>query len=288
MEERNERVFRHRRGSLTLGRRTRLMGIVNVTPDSFSDGGRFLESVKAVDHALLLIADGAEMIDLGAESTRAGSQPVSEDVQLERLLPVLEKIRPVTGAILSIDTRSPKVAKECLLIGADTINDVSGLRDNSDLADVCAKAGSGLIVMHMRGAPQTMQNEPHYQDVVSVVRRSLHESVEFALRCGMEREQVLVDPGLGFGKSFIHNYNLLHALKSFQGLGAGVLIGPSRKAFTGEFSGLPAESRQYSTAATVAISILNGADIVRVHDVNEMRQVADICDRYKELAHEQA
>ena len=243
------------------------MGIVNVTPDSFSDGGKYLDSDRACDHALKLAEAGAELLDLGAESTRPGSAPVTEIEQLERLLPLLEKLRSETDAVISIDTRSYEVARNCIALGVDVINDISGLRHDTRLAELCAQHRAGLIVMHMKGEPATMQSNPHYQDVVHDVREALAESVHIAEQHGVTSDHLLVDPGLGFGKSFVHNYQLLKSLSAFRRLAAGVLVGPSRKAFTGEFSGLPPAARQYSTAATVAISILNGADVLRVHDV---------------------
>lgn len=285
MEKAKAKVFRHRRGVLELGEGTRLMGIVNITPDSFSDGGHYLEAQRAVEHALELVKQGADIIDLGAESTRPGSLEVSTDAQLGRLLPVLEQIRPETDAIISIDTRSSVVAKFCLAIGVDVINDVSGLKDDAELASVCREHHAGLVLMHMRGTPASMQHDLHYEDVVSEVAQSLSESTAVAHHYGIESDYILVDPGLGFGKTFTHNYTLLRNLDRLQGIAAGVLVGPSRKAFTGEFSGLPASSRQFSTAAAVAIAVLNGADVIRVHDVAEMKQVTDICDRYTELMH---
>ncbi len=259
------------------------MGIVNVTPDSFSDGGQYIEASRAAEHALELVKQGADIIDLGAESTRPGSHGVSTDIQLGRLLPVLEEIRAETDAIISIDTRSSVVAKFCLAIGADIINDVSGLKEDVELAPVCRDYHAGIVLMHMRGTPATMQQEPHYDDVVAEVAQSLTESVAIANHHGIESESILVDPGLGFGKSFTHNYVLLRNLNILRGLVAGILVGPSRKAFTGEFSGLPASARQFSTAAAVAIAVMNGADVIRVHDVAEMKQVTEICDRYSEL-----
>lgn len=275
--------FRHRRGVLELGTRTRLMGIVNVTPDSFSDGGKFMEPNHAAAHALELVSMGADLLDLGAESTRPGSSGVSADEQLSRLLPVLELIRTETDVVISVDTRSSIVAKFCLSVGADVINDVSGLQSDVQIAEVCAQHNAGLVLMHMRGTPETMQRDTEYADVAEEVEHSLRETVMIASLHGVQSESILVDPGLGFGKSFEQNYRLLHSLGRFRELAAGVLVGPSRKAFTGEFSGLPPASRQFSTAAVVAISVMNGADIIRVHDVSEMKQVTDICDRYLEL-----
>lgn len=283
----NLRNFRHRRGTLELGQRTRLMGILNVTPDSFSDGGEFLSAERAIEHALKLAHDGAEIIDIGAESTRPGSAGTPDDLQLERLLPVLTKIRTQTDALISIDTRSAVVARECLTIGADMINDVSGLSHDPSLAVVCAEHKAGLILMHMRGTPATMQTELGYDNLIREVCDFLAEAVSQAISAGVAQNAIVVDPGLGFGKSFEQNYLLMGSLSKFSEIGVGVLVGPSRKGFTGEFSKLAAADRQYSTAATVAISILNGADILRVHDVAEMRQVADICDRYRDIMHEQ-
>ncbi|MCB9357083.1 MAG: dihydropteroate synthase [Calditrichaeota bacterium] len=277
------RRFRHRRGSLELGRRTLLMGIVNVTPDSFSDGGRYLDSNAAVVHALKLVEDGADIVDLGAESTRPGSTGSSDAEQLNRLLPVLEKLRKITDSVLSIDTRSSVVARECLELGADMINDVSGLEHDHALADVCHECGAGLVIMHMRGKPETMQTTLAEGNPVPEVKRFLESAVARCLDAGLDREHLLVDPGLGFGKSFEQNHQLLNDLCELTTLGAGVLVGPSRKAFTGELSGLPPDARQFSTAAAVAIAILHGADIVRVHDVKEMREVSDFCDRFRSV-----
>ncbi|MBK6766825.1 MAG: dihydropteroate synthase [bacterium] len=285
MDAPNLRFFKYRRGTLELGRRTRLMGIVNVTPDSFSDGGKYLDPTAAITHGLKLLVAGADMIDLGAESTRPGSEPTSVALQLERLLPVVSELRNASDAILSVDTRSARVADECLAAGADMINDISGLEHDPELADVCAEQNAGLAVMHMRGTPATMQTQLLYEDLLSDVRASLEHSVRVAQASGIQNDSLLIDPGLGFGKSFEQNYLLLGNLKAFAELGAGVLVGPSRKAFTGEFSKLPAAERVHSTAAAVAISILNGADVLRVHDVAELRQVADICDRYREVMH---
>lgn len=283
----NVRHFRHRRGTLELGQRTRLMGILNITPDSFSDGGEFLSTERAIEHALKLVHDGAEIIDIGAESTRPGSAGTPDELQLERLLPVLSQLRTQSDVIISIDTRSASVARECLARGADMINDVSGLSHDPSLASVCAEHKAGLALMHMRGTPASMQSELDYDDLICDVRDFLSDAVSQAIRAGVTTDAILVDPGVGFGKSFDQNYLLLDSLSKFSEIGIGLLVGPSRKGFSGEFSKLPAPQRQFSTAAVVAISILKGADILRVHDVAEMRQVADICDRYRDMMHEQ-
>ncbi len=279
----NARCWRHRTGELALGRRTLLMGVVNVTPDSFSDGGRFLSPDAAASHAVSLQNAGADMLDLGAESTRPGSEPVAVKEQLARLLPVLERLRGRLTVPLSIDTTSAAVAVECLRAGASAINDITGFHGDVELPRVCAESGAGVMLMHLRGAPKTMQADTRYADLIGEVRGYLAAGVDTAARTGIPGERILVDPGLGFGKNFEQNYRLLGALREFRDLAAGVLAGPSRKAFTGEFSGLPADQRQFSTAAAVALAALFGADMVRVHDVGEMKQVVQIIDRFREI-----
>jgi len=259
------------------------MGIVNVTPDSFSDGGEYLDGQAAADHALRLQDEGADLVDLGAESTRPGSKPVGAGDQLGRLIPVLAKLHGRLTVPISIDTSLNKVALACLESGAGIINDITGLRRDPEIAATCAEYGAGLVLMHMRGTPETMQSDTDYGDLFGEIHSFLHETVALAIQYSVGRENIVVDPGIGFGKSFEQNYRLLGNLNHFGDLGAGILVGPSRKAFTGEFSKLPANGRQYSSAAAVALAVLNGADIVRVHDVAEMRQVTDIIDRYREV-----
>jgi len=259
------------------------MGIVNITPDSFSDGGRFFNHRSAIEQALKLQEEGADLLDLGAESTRPGSEPVAASEQLNRLLPVLDGLRTRITSPISIDTSLAEVAAECLRKGASIINDVSGFHKDELLPEICAQHGAGVVLMHLRGTPKTMQQDPRYGDLIAEVKEYLREGIAAAEAAGIRREQVVVDPGLGFGKTFDQNYQLLSGLHSFADLAAGLLAGPSRKAFTGEFSGLPPDERQFSTAGAVAIAVLAGADVVRVHDVAEMRQVTDIVDRYREI-----
>lgn len=277
------RSWRHRTGVLDLGGRTLLMGIVNVTPDSFSDGGRFFDPVRAAEHGLMLQDAGADLLDLGAESTRPGSEFVPADEQLRRLLPVLRQLEGKVRVPISVDTSLSDVAGECLTAGASIINDVTALRRDMKLAGICARHSAGLVLMHMRGTPATMQQDTRYDDLFSEIREALHSAVTAAVHEGIARDSIVVDPGIGFGKSFEQNHRLLSGLHRFRDLAAGVLAGPSRKAFTGEFSGALPEQRQFSTAAAVALAILHGADIVRVHDVREMRDVADIVDRFREV-----
>ena len=259
------------------------MGVVNITPDSFSDGGNFYARDAAVAHALQLRDEGAELLDLGAESTRPGSTPVPDDEQLRRLLPVLKELAGKISLPISIDTTSAVVARECLTAGAAIVNDITGFHRDPDLPKVCAEFDAGVVLMHVKGTPETMQREPQYHDLFGEIHDYLQAGVTAAERAGIPTERMVVDPGIGFGKTFEDNYRLLGALHRFWDLAAGVLVGPSRKAFTGEFNRLPPDQRQFSTAAAVALAALNGADVIRVHDVREMRQVVDILDRFRAI-----
>jgi len=277
------RFWRHRTGAWELGGRTLLMGIVNVTPDSFSDGGCFLDPVRAAEHALKLQDEGADLLDFGAESTRPGSESVSAAEQLDRLLPVLRLLEGEMRVPISIDTNLSDVAEDCLAEGASIINDVTALRRDPAMGEVCARREAGLVLMHIRGEPAKMQQNTRYDDLFGEIHAVLQSAVTTAVREGVTRDRIIVDPGIGFGKSFEQNHRLLAGMHRFRDLAAGVLAGPSRKAFTGEFSGASPEARRFSTAAAVSLAILHGADIVRVHDVQEMRDVADIVDRFREV-----
>lgn len=278
-----KRIWRHRSGEVVLGERTQLMGIVNVTPDSFSDGGEYLEPDAAVDHACRLAEEGADLLDFGAESTRPGSDGVSAAEQIERLLPVIERVVQRVRVPISVDTSCAEVADACLRLGSSIVNDITGLRGDSAMPGVCARYEAGVIVMHMRGTPRTMQLDTTYTDLIGEIRTFLAESVSRAVHAGVSRNRIIVDPGIGFGKSFEQNYKLLGSLEKFRDLASGVLVGPSRKRFTGEFCGLPPEQRTFPTAAAVCIAALHGADIVRVHDPAEIRQVTDIIDRFRTI-----
>jgi dihydropteroate synthase len=286
-ETTNPRVWRIARGSLELGKRTLLMGVVNVTPDSFSDGGKYFGPDAAVEHALRLQEETANLIDIGGESTRPGSEPVSDREQLRRLLPVLSSLQGRLRIPISIDTTSAVVARECLSAGAAIINDVTGFHGDGALPEVCHEFDSGVVLMHILGTPRSMQREPRYHDLLGEVNAYLVDGMRIARTARIAHESVVVDPGIGFGKTFEQNYRLLGDLMRFRDIAAGVLVGPSRKAFTGEFNMLPAAERQFSTAAAVAIAVLHGADIVRVHDVNEMRQVTDIVNRFQAVQHDE-
>lgn len=258
--------------------RTRIMGIVNVTPDSFSDGGAHFSADAAVAHGRALVQQGADLLDIGGESTRPGAQPVSEDEELRRVLPVIEGLREV-GVPLSIDTFKPNVARRAVQAGASLINDIFGLRDDAML-DVVAETGARACVMHMQGTPQTMQQAPRYDDVGAEVLDALELALQRAERRGVAREKLLVDPGIGFGKTAEHNLVLLQRAADLRLLGAPVLVGVSRKGFLGALTGraAPAE-RVVASAAVAAILAAEGAvDMVRVHDVAETRDALAVAD----------
>ena len=264
---------------LGLGERTLIMGVLNVTPDSFSDGGKFFDVKSAVRHALAMQLDGADILDIGAESTRPGSLAISATEELRRLLPVLEALRGKLKIPISVDTQKSAVAELALGAGTEMVNDISGLRSDPELASVAAKYGAPLILMHMRGTPRTMQKGPFARDVMRDVLSGLRKSIATATKFGVKQSQIVIDPGIGFGKSYSQNYELLAKLRELAKLGYPVLVGTSRKGFLGTTlakNGKPAsaDERMWATAATVAASILNGAHIVRVHDVAEMKQVA--------------
>jgi dihydropteroate synthase len=274
-----DRVWRCGGHVFPLGERTLVMGIVNVTPDSFSDGGMFGDSQDAVAHGARLVDEGADLLDVGGESTRPGSDPVQGEEESGRVLPVIEGLlaaRP--GVAVSVDTRRAAVARKALAAGASIVNDVSAGAEPEMFAEV-ADAGAGMVLMHMKGEPKTMQVEPRYDDVVAEVHDYLRERIEAAVFAGIEVDRLAVDPGIGFGKDLGHNLELLRRLHAFQDLGAALLVGPSRKRFIGTLTGVedPAE-RVDGTAAAVAWSAANGADIVRVHDVKAMARVVRVTD----------
>ena len=269
--------------TLLLGKRTLVMGVLNVTPDSFSDGGKFFRVEDALNAALAMERAGADILDIGAESTRPGSEGISGEEELERLLPVLQGLRGRLKIPISVDTQKARVAELAIGTGAEMLNDISGLKSDPTIAEVAAQHGVPLILMHMRGTPRTMQKQPWARDVMKDVTAGLRESVAVARRAGVRKTQIILDPGIGFGKSFAQNYELLAKLPDLAKLGYPLLVGTSRKGFLGATLArngkpLPAEQRIWGTAATVAASILQGAHIVRVHDVEEMAQVARVTD----------
>jgi len=257
--------------------RTGVMGVLNVTPDSFSDGGQFLDLEAAVRRGMDMAADGADLIDVGGESTRPGSEPVPAQVEMDRVVPVIKRLVAEIDTPLSVDTRKPEVAVAALHAGAVIVNDVSGGRD-PEVLRVVADTGAGMVLMHMLGEPQTMQAEPRYGDVVAEVKAYLAERLEAAAAAGVEPERLCVDPGIGFGKTLDHNLALLRHVDVFAELGRPVLVGPSRKSFIGKLLGADVDDRLEGTAAAVAWVAAHGAHIVRVHDVREMVRVVRVAD----------
>ncbi|MCD6326220.1 dihydropteroate synthase [bacterium] len=272
------KILRARDKSLDLSERTAIMGVLNITPDSFSDGGDFLEPSAAIDRALQMAIEGADIIDIGAESTRPGAKSVDSAEQIRRLLPVLSAIKGRSNALISVDTCRADVAGSVLQEGADIINDISGLNFDRGMADVVASHDAGIVIMHIKGTPQNMQDAPHYDDLLGEVYSSLAQSCSKALEAGIDRTSIVVDPGIGFGKTLKHNLELLNNLFTFKGLSMPILIGPSRKSFLGRILNAEVGERLFGTAASVAVGILRGATIVRVHDVSEIRQVRDVAD----------
>jgi dihydropteroate synthase len=263
-----ERVWRCRDQTMTLGERTIVMGIVNVTPDSFTDGGMYLTTDDAVRHGARLVDEGADVLDVGGESTRPGAEPVDVDEELRRVIPVIEGLTEIQQTTpISIDTRKPEVARAALAAGARIVNDVTAGRDGAMLEAV-ADTGAGIVLMHMLGEPQTMQDDPRYEDVVAEVHEFLRERIEAAVFAGIAEERVCVDPGIGFGKNVEHNLALLRSVSALRLLGAAVMVGASRKRFIGVLTGAedPADRLEGSLAAAVLAASL-GADVVRVHDV---------------------
>jgi dihydropteroate synthase len=269
--------------TLVLGERTMIMGVLNTTPDSFSDGGKYEQPELAIERALAMERAGADLLDIGGESTRPGSEETSASEELDRILPVLEGLRRRLKIPISVDTRRSTIAELAICAGAEIINDVSGLRSDARMAEVAAKHGVPLILMHMRGEPRTMQRGPFARDVMHDVAQGLRESVAKARKAGVAKTQIILDPGIGFGKSYAQNYQLIEKLPQLAALDYPLLVGTSRKGFLGATlsrGGKPAppEERIWGTAATVTASILGGAHIVRVHDVVEMAQVARVAD----------
>jgi dihydropteroate synthase len=283
---RRERFRLHLRSrTLILGERTLVMGVLNITPDSFSDGGAYLDSEAAVARALQIEHDGADILDVGGESTRPGAAPVAVEEELRRILPVIQILRSKLRIPMSVDTRRADVAEAALDAGAEILNDVSALRMDARLGEVARRARAPLILMHMRGTPQTMQRGPFARDVIRDVLAGLSDAIARAKRAGLPKTQLLLDPGIGFGKKHVQNFEILARLPEFARLACPIVIGTSRKAFLGKAlagSGgpsAPPEERLLGSAATVTASILGGAHIVRVHDVAEMMRVARVADR---------
>jgi dihydropteroate synthase len=265
--------------------RALIMGIVNVTPDSFADGGRYLEPAVAVRQARALVAEGADLLDVGAESTRPGSPGVSAAEERARLLPVLEQLLDDPPCPVSVDTSKPEVAAAALALGAHMVNDVTALSGGAELARLCAAHGAGLAVMHMQGTPRTMQADPRYDDLLGEVRARLQTAVAAAEAAGVAPESLCVDPGIGFGKTVAHNLTLLKRLDALRSLGKPILVGPSRKSFIGTLlEQLPPAERLEGTLAACVMAVLAGAHIVRVHDVAAVRRAVRVAEAIRDAA----
>lgn len=260
-------LLRGKSFSLNLAERVHIMGILNVTPDSFSDGGLYMQPTEALRHALALVADGADIIDVGGQSSRPGADHVSEDEELRRVLPVVEMLAEEWPGPISIDTSSARVAGETLAAGAGIVNDIAGFSGDPALQGVTAGHGAACILMHMRGAPATMQEEPSYDDLIGEIAGFLADGVKRALAAGIAEDQIAVDPGIGFGKTTKHNLAILKHLPELKVLGKPIVIGTSRKSFIGNVLDVPVEERLEGTIATAAYAVAQGARIVRVHDV---------------------
>ncbi len=263
---------------------TLIMGILNVTTDSFSDGGQFIDRDIAVNHALEMEKSGADIIDIGGESTRPGAEPVTMEEELDRVISIIEGIRSNSNVCISIDTYKADVADKALSAGADMVNDISGLQFDERMVNVVRAANVPVIIMHIKGTPRNMQQDPHYENLMEEIVAYFQERVEFCHEHGIKNENIILDPGIGFGKRLQDNFELLRELKQISDLGFPVLSGPSRKSFIGLTLDLPVDERVEGTAAAVTASILNDANIVRVHDVKEMKRVAIITDTIRGLA----
>ena len=260
-------------------RDTLIMGILNITPDSFSDGGKFIHLDKALSQAQYMEKNGADIIDIGGESTRPGAISVSVKEEINRTIPVIEEIRKYSNIAISIDTYKSEVAEKALLAGADFINDISGLTFDSKMIEIVKKFDVPVVLMHIKGTPQDMQTNPTYIDVIKDLLEFFSFQINKALDFGIKKVQIIIDPGIGFGKQLNDNFILIRRLKEFSELGFPILIGPSRKSFIGLTLDSPPEYRLEGTLAAVSAGILNGASIVRVHDVKEVKRTVIITDK---------
>ena len=253
-----------------------IMGVVNVTPDSFFDGGRYLDAAAAVSHAVRMVEEGADLLDIGAESTRPGANIVDEEEECRRAIPVVSAIARAVTVPISIDTSKVAVARQALDAGAVLVNDVTALRGDPAMVDMVARSGAGIVLMHMQGTPRTMQLAPRFDDVVGEISDFFEERISFAMTHGIVRRQIILDPGIGFGKLLGHNLTLLDKLRHFVQFECPLLIGVSHKSFLGQLVDRPVQERQWATAAAVAMAVDRGAGILRVHDVKAMKDVVQV------------
>jgi dihydropteroate synthase len=264
--------------TFNFGKRTYIMGILNVTPDSFSDGGKFINFGDAVSHGRKMIEEGADIIDVGGESTRPGALPVTADEEIKRVIPVIKELSKIKGAVISVDTMKSKVAEAAIKAGALMINDVSALRSDRKMAKVAGRRNVPVVLMHMLGNPRVMQENPRYEDLISDIISCLQNSITLAIKGGVQKSRIIIDPGFGFGKTVEHNLEILRRLRELKVLGCPVMIGTSRKSTIGKILDLPPDRRLEGTSATVTTAVSSGADIVRVHDVAEISKVVKMSD----------
>jgi len=265
------------------GRKTYVMGILNITPDSFSDGGNYGGVEEAVRRAHEMVAEGAHIIDIGGESSRPGADYVDEEEELKRVLPVVKRLVQEIDIPVSIDTYKAGVAKSCIEAGAQIINDISGLKGDSKMAETAAKLGVPCILMHMRGTPKTMQNNPNYDELMKNLKNELQESIDLAREAGIKTENIILDPGIGFAKTSVHNLEILRDLKKLGDMGYPLLVGASRKRFIGEILDAKADERLEGSLAVAVVSAWEGAHILRVHDVAETVKVLKVTDAIKNI-----
>ncbi|MBI4650869.1 dihydropteroate synthase [Candidatus Desantisbacteria bacterium] len=269
--------------TIPLNKKTCIMGILNITPDSFSDGGDFFSIDSAVKQAVSLQEEGADILDIGGESSRPGSKQISVEEELSRIVPILKELISIIKIPISVDTYKSRVAERAIELGAGLINDISAMRMDPDMPKIAAETNVPIILMHMLGKPQTMQNNPHYNSLIDEIKLFFKERIDCAKSAGIKPENIIIDPGIGFGKTLEHNLKIIKYLDSFHSLGFPVLIGTSRKSMIGNILNLPPKERLEGTSATVTASILNGANIIRVHDVKEMKLVALMADAIKNV-----
>lgn len=270
-------------GWVKVRKRVLVMGTLNLTPDSFFDGGRYPTKVAAIEQALQMVEEGADIIDIGGESSRPGARPISVAEEMKRVIPVIEGIHRRTNILLSVDTTKAAVATEAIEAGASIVNDISALRFDPKMTGVVAKSNAFVILMHMKGMPETMQKNPSYNDPVEEIKAFFTERIEMATSSGISADKIIIDPGIGFGKRLSDNLAIIQGIARFSALDAPILVGLSRKSFLGDILNLPAEERLEGTIAANAIAILNGADIIRVHDVKEGRRAADVARALRDV-----
>ena len=273
-----EMIIQLNKKELALFSRTHIMGILNVTPDSFSDGGNYFKLEDAVKQGIKMAEEGADIIDVGGESTRPGSNPITIEEELSRVIPVIESLSKQIDVPISIDTYKAKAAQEALDAGAQMINDISALRFDPEMKKIVAEYKAPIVLMHIQGTPRNMQENPWYKDVIDEIAGYFIESIKIALDAGIARDKIIIDPGIGFGKRLEDNLNILKNLKNFSILNSPILIGCSRKSFIGKILDLPVEERLEGSLAAMAVAIMNGANIVRVHEVKESKRIASLVD----------